>query len=331
MKSSYKEMMKEIRLDEQTKSRMLARLTEADEQPIKYEHEEQEGNVISIKRVSRKPVKGLVIAAVAVCLCMGTALAVYNQVFYNPVIVKSAHELRDMIVKSAGDEETTIGMSAPATGTPISQEEVIQDWSFAANDWDSETTIGGSFTSQYSDWQSVQVLKGEGSLKSRVIYNANGAEKQDYTAEDPAQLLDLLSGHISLNLAWANEHLDYVPYGNRYYHIYAGDGADVGECLYFLYACGDKAYITTTITCDLTHTSTGVTEGIKEGSYDEAYYYTTSSGMEFLITSCGDIVWAECSTANCDVDLYAGYVTAAQVEDFLDHLELSLLDVEQED
>lgn len=329
MKSSYKEMMREVSLADQTKSRMLARLTEVNGQ---YENEGQEGKVIGMKHVSKKSVKGIVIAAAVVCLCVGTALAVCHQVFYNPAIVKDVHELMDIAEEGADSKASAIGIAIPVTGTPHAREDVIQEWSSAANDWDSETTIGGSFTSQYSDWQSLQVLEGEGPLKSRIIYDANGAEKRDYTAENPAGLLGLLSEHISLDLTWANEHYDSVPYGNRYYHIYAGDGTDVGEYLNFLYTYGDNAYVSMEITCDLTHTNSGVNEGVKGDSFDEAYYYyMIDNNMEFLITAYGDIVWAECTTANCHVSLYAGHMTTAQVEDFLTHLDLSLLDAGQTD
>ena len=51
-----------------------------------------------------------------------------------------------------------------------------------------------------------------------------------------------------------------------------------------------------------------------DGSFEEAYYYTTASGCEFLITADGDTVWADCTTAKTSVSLYGAYLTTADIE-----------------
>ena len=61
-----------------------------------------------------------------------------------------------------------------------------------------------------------------------------------------------------------------------------------------------------------------------DGSYEEAYYYTTQSGYEFLITADSDHVWAECCTAHANVSLSGAYLTTAEVEQIVEHLALSI-------
>ena len=61
-----------------------------------------------------------------------------------------------------------------------------------------------------------------------------------------------------------------------------------------------------------------------DSSYEEAYYYTTQSGCEFLITADSGHVWAECCTTHANVDLHGAYLTTAKVEQSVEHLALSI-------
>ena len=60
------------------------------------------------------------------------------------------------------------------------------------------------------------------------------------------------------------------------------------------------------------------------GTFEEAYYYTTASGYEFLITADGDTVWADCTTAKTSVSLYGAYLTTSDLEQIVEHLALSI-------
>ena len=61
-----------------------------------------------------------------------------------------------------------------------------------------------------------------------------------------------------------------------------------------------------------------------DSSYEEAYYYTTQSGCEFLITADGDTVWASCTTVKTNVSLYGAYLTTRDLEQIVEHLALSI-------
>ena len=63
---------------------------------------------------------------------------------------------------------------------------------------------------------------------------------------------------------------------------------------------------------------------IVDSSYEEAYYYTTQSGCEFLITADSGHVWAECCTAHANVSLSGAYLTTDAVEQIVEHLALSI-------
>ena len=63
---------------------------------------------------------------------------------------------------------------------------------------------------------------------------------------------------------------------------------------------------------------------IVDGTFEEAYYYTTASGYEFLITADGDTVWADCTTAKTSVSLYGAYLTTRDLEQIVEHLSVSI-------
>ena len=63
---------------------------------------------------------------------------------------------------------------------------------------------------------------------------------------------------------------------------------------------------------------------IVDGSFEEAYYYTTASGCEFLITADGDTVWASCTTVKTNVSLYGAYLTTSDLEQIVEHLSVSI-------
>ena len=63
---------------------------------------------------------------------------------------------------------------------------------------------------------------------------------------------------------------------------------------------------------------------IVDGSFEEAYYYTTANGCEFLITADGDTVWASCTTVKTNVSLYGAYLTTRDLEQIVEHLSVSI-------
>ncbi|MFQ8837816.1 MAG: hypothetical protein ACLR8L_08045 [Oscillospiraceae bacterium] len=149
-------------------------------------------------------------------------------------------------------------------------------------------------------------------------------EKMQYMAEDPADLLPVLTGKIRFDLTWLAEHYSVViPDDQAIYHPGRGSAAFVSEYFWASYGANDgKGWFRLEIMHDTTWNLSP--DYIVDGTFEEAYYYTTASGYEFLITADGDTVRADCTTAKTSVSLYGAYLTTRDLEQIVEHLALSI-------
>lgn len=85
-----------------------------------------------------------------------------------------------------------------------------------------------------------------------------------------------------------------------------------------LYAVGDGGGWLNTGCDTLYWNEYGLTDYVLGDTYDEIYYYTNPSGVEFLITARGDRVWAECTRAHESIGFYGAYITTADMEAAVD-------------
>lgn len=268
------------------------------------------------KRRIRVPV--LAAAVVAAMGLMLTAAAV-GGLFRNDKVVSS---MNDIIVPSAepGAGPGMIAISSPGGGTPPPLEDVAKSRRFKSDDWDTGNSIAGGVLFQYTEWESVDVLSRGPALRIRRVTRGDGAEKMEYTAENPANLLDTLTGRVTFDLGWLDEHYDYVPDANLFFAVTDENGNYVSELFEALYAKPDgSGYVSISMNNVAQEDYWGQSYILKD-DYEAAYYYTNPDGLEFLVTMLHGNVSAQCRTSHANFDLNGAYLTRDEIEDILDHL-----------
>ena len=144
-----------------------------------------------------------------------------------------------------------------------------------------------------------------------------------YMAEDPADLLPVLTGKIRFDLTWLAENYKTVIPDDQAFIIRDADGNLANEFFWASYGANDgKGWVRLEIMYDSTWNLSPAY--IVDSSFEEAYYYTTASGCEFLITADGDTVWASCTTVKTNVSLYGAYLTTRDLEQIVEHLSVSI-------
>ena len=203
-------------------------------------------------------------------------------------------------------------------------DEMTESARFKSDDWDVGDSINGGVVSEYSQWDSAEVLSSDPTLRSRCVSREDGAEKMEYTAENPANLLDTMTGRVTFDLGWMHEQYDYVPDANFSFVVSDAKGNYVSEIFDALYAKKDgSGYVDLSI-YNIAQANYFGQSYIVDGSFETSYYYTSVDGYEFLITMDNGNVWAECRTSHATVSLYGAYSTTDEVEDILDHLSLTV-------
>lgn len=314
MERNFKRISDELKLPQESRERIRAQLAS---------HQKQSEGIPMKKSILRSRVP-LIAAAVVMmmALTLTAAAAVVAHLFRNDIIVSS----RDDIPMPSGENDApgAVGVTRPNGNPPFTLEETAESSRFKSADWDTGDSINGGVVTEYFQWDSVEVLSSDPALRSRRVSREDGAEKMEYTAENPENLLDTLTGRVAFDLEWLDEHYDYVPDANLSYVVSDAKGNYVSEYFEALYAKKDGVgYVTVSI-------QNRAQEGdyaqgyIVDGSYETAYYYTAANGYEFLIEmNCG-WVWVKCRTPHASVSLNGAYLTADEVEDILDNLSLSI-------
>ena len=203
-------------------------------------------------------------------------------------------------------------------------EEMIESSRQKTDDWSSGTSLGGGVIAEYAQWDFVDVLSSDPSLRSRRVGREDGAEKMEYTAENPANLLDTLTARVTFDLEWLNEHYDYVPDANLSFVVLDVGGSYVSELFDALYAKKDGSGYVEVEIHNVAQADYWGQSYIIDGSYETAYYYTSADGYEFLIRMHNGRVWADCNTSHASISLYGAYLTTDEVEDILDNLSLTI-------
>lgn len=314
MDQDLKRIANELRLPQDSRERIRAQLASCQNQK----------EAIPMKKAVLKTRIPLIAAAVvmAMALTLTAGAVVVQQFFRNDIIVDSEKDIPDPADNGAAPGG--VGIASPSGNPPFSLEEITESDRYKSNGWLSNETIQGGWPIEYNKWDTVEVLVSDPALRSRRVTRADGAEKMEYTAENPANLIDTLTGRISFDLSWMGEHYDYVPNANFTYVTTDKKGNYVGEILEALYAKKDGiGYVRVQIsnTAEAEHWAQGY---IIDGSYETAYYYTSADGYEFLIKMHNGNVWVDCNTSHATVSLYGAYLTKDEVEDILDNLSLSL-------
>ncbi len=305
MERSFNRIPKTLKMPEESRERIRAQLAS-------YAANQE---VIHMRKTNLKKFIPLTAAAIAI-LSLTLAAAVIAPQFRNDIIVNSVDDIPD----SAGTNAPgMIGIASPSGNPPPTLEEITESGRFKSDGWLSKETING-----FGTRDDMEVLDNDAPVRSRRVSRTDGAVKVEYTAENPIDLAETLTGRVSFDLSWMDGHYDYVPDANFSYVITDPEGNYAGEVFQALYAKRDKSgYIR--VELDYTAEKEPLSPSyIVDGSYETAYYYTTPEGYEFLIQLHKGHVWVRCRTEYTGVGLSGAYLTRDEVEDILDNLSLSI-------
>ena len=312
MEQNFKRIAVSVRLPEGSRARIRAQIASwAEEQEASMQNKPK-------KHLPRLAVAAIIIAA-ALTLTAAAAAVVHR--FRNDIIVSSVSEL------PAPTEDTPTAVAEPASGrkAPKTLEERLADGPrFTMDEWRNGEKIDGTISHLYTGWDHSELISDDPALCiRRITRTEDGAEKMQYMAADPADLLPVLTGKIRFDLTWLAENYKTVIPDDQAFIIRDADGNLANEFFWASYGANDgKGWVRLEIMYDSTWNLSPAY--IVDGSFEEAYYYTTASGCEFLITADSDTVWASCTTAKTNVSLYGAYLTTAEVEQIVEHLALSI-------
>lgn len=219
----------------------------------------------------------------------------------------------------------TYGVASPGSKGVFSLDEMIESIRFKTDDWPAGNRInGGAGADGYTMWDTVEVLSSDPALRSRLVGRADGAEKMEYTAENPINLLDTLTGRVTIDLTWMNDNYKYIPDSNMSFVVADKRGNYVSELFEALYAKPDESGYIRGEFYNRAQERRDDPSYIIDGSYETAYYHTTPDGYEFLVKLDKGRVWADCDMSHASISLFGMYLTSDEVEDILDNLSLSV-------
>ena len=306
MEQSFKHLADAVRLPEGSRARIRAQ--------IASHRKEQEASTVKQpkKHLPRLAVAAIIIAA-ALTLTASAAAVIHQ--FRNDILISDLSE----IPEPTGDTPMAVAVAKPASSrkAPKTLAERLADGPrFTMEEWRNGEKIDG--------WDHAELISDDPALCiRRITREEDGAEKMQYMAADPAALLPVLTGTIRFDLTWLSENYQTVFPDDQAFIIRDEDGGFVSEYFWAAYGANDgKGWFRLEIMHDTTWNLSPAY--IMDGSFEEAYYYTTANGCEFLITADGDTVWASCTTVKTNVSLYGAYLTTRDLEQIVEHLALSI-------
>ena len=308
MEQSFDHLADAVRLPESSRARIRTQ--------IASHRKEQEASTVKQpkKHLPRLAVAAIIIAA---ALTLTAAAAAVIHQFRNDILISDLSE----IPEPAGDAPTAVAVAEPASDrkAPKTLAERLADGPrFTMEEWRNGEKIDG--------WDHAELISDDPALCiRRITREEDGAEKMQYMAADPAALLPVLTGNIRFDLTWLSENYKAASLDDQAFIIRDEDGGFVSEYFWAAYGASDG---TGWIRLEIVHDTTWNMSPtyIVDGTFEEAYYYTTADGYEFLITADGDTVWADCTTAKTSVSLYGAYLTTADIEQIAEHLAVSIAD-----
>lgn len=313
MEENFRRIADAVRLPEGSRARIRAQIaSRAEEQEASMQNKPK-------KHLPRLAVAAIIIAA-ALTLTAAAAAVVHR--FRNDIIVSSVSELP----APTEDTPTAVAVVTDSQSAAQTLDEILAEGPYiTAEEWETGEKIGGTTSAQYGGWDTAELISSDSALSvRRITRETDGAEKMQYMAEDPADLLPVLTGKIRFDLTWLAEHYSVVIPDDQAYIIRDEDGAFVSEYFSAAYGANDgKGWVSLDMDYDTTRKGLGPSY-IVNGTFDQAYYYTTQDGYEFLITASHDKVWASCYTDHAAVSLYGAYLTTRDLEQIVEHLALSI-------
>ena len=311
MRQHFENITESVKLPQESRERIRTQL-------VSYQAQKE---VISMKKANRKIRASLVAAVVVMSMLAITAAAAVTYLFRNDIIVS---DVNDIPISNDNNSPGVVGVHTPNDTPPVSLEEMIESDCFKSADWANGKMIDGGVIPEYSRWDFAEVLSDDPALRIRRVGRDDGAEKMEYTAENPANLVDTLTGRIVFDLSWLNEQYEYVSDANMSFVVTSKDGDYVSEMFSALYSKEDNSGYVRVEVYNVAEADYFAQSHVIDGDYETAYEYTTPDGFEFLIRMNKGNVWADCRTSNAKISLYGAYLTSEEIEHIVDNLSLSV-------
>lgn len=311
MRQHFENISESLKLPQESREHIRAQL-------VSYQAQKE---VISMKKANRKIRASLVAAVFVMSMLAITAAAAVTYLFRNDIIVS---DVNDMPISNDNNSPGVVGVHTPNDTPPVSLEEMIESDCFKSADWANGKMIDGGVIPEYSRWDFAEVLSDDPALRIRRVGRDDGAEKMEYTAEKPANLVDTLTGRIVFDLSWLNGQYDYVSDANYSFVVTSKDGDYVSEMFSALYSKEDNSGYVRVEVYNVAQADYFAQSYVIEGDYETAYTYTTADGLEFLIKMHNGNVWADCRMSNAKISLYGAYLTSEEIENIVDNLSLSV-------
>lgn len=309
MKQHFENISESLKLSQESRERIRTQL-------VSYQAQTE---VFSMKKASRK-IRTSLVAAVVVMSMLAITAAGAAYFFRNDIIVT---DVNDIPISNDKNSAGVIGVHTPNDTPPPSLEKMIESDRFKSVDWSNGKMIDGGVIPEYSRWDFAEVWSDDPALRIRRVGRDDGAEKMEYTAENPANLVDTLTGRVAFDLSWISGQYDYVPDANISFVVTSKDGAYVSEMFSALYSKVDNSGYFRIEIYNVAEADYFAQSYIIEGDYETAYDYTTEDGFEFLIRMHKGNVWADCRMSNSKISLYGAYLTCEEIENIIDNLSLS--------
>ena len=260
MEENFKRIADAVRLPEGSRARIRAQIaSRAEEQEASMQNKPK-------KHLPRLAVAAIIIAA---ALTLTAAAAVVHR-FRNDIIVSSVSELP----ASTEDTPTAVAVVTDSQSAAQTLDEILAEGPYiTAEEWESGEKIGGTTSAQYGGWDTAELISSDPALSvRRITRETDGAEKMQYMAEDPADLLPVLTGKIRFDLTWLSENYKAVTLDDQAFIVWDEDGNPVSEYFWAAYGANDgKGWFRLEIMHDTTWNLSPAY--IVDGSFEEAYYF----------------------------------------------------------
>lgn len=313
MEQNYRRVSQQLKLSQESRERIRAQL---------IAHQILKEEPFMHKSALKKRVSLLAAAAVLTVALAVTAAAAVTHLFRNDIIVPSLTDIPLPAEEDGGP--SAVAVRGASDAPPVTLEEIAKSARAKSEDWAAGEQLGGGVLPDYAQWDTAEVLSSDPALRVRRVQRSDGAEKMEYTAEDPASLMDTLTGQVVFDLTYMDGQYQYVPDANLSFVVRDADGSYVSEDFSALYAKPDGSGYVQLQLYSVAPADYFTQSYVAEDSYDSAYYHTTPQGYEFLITAKNGKIWADCATSHASVGLFGAHLTNEEVESILDSLSLSI-------
>ena len=211
MEENFRRIADAVRLPEGSRARIRTQ--------IASHRKEQEASTVKQpkKHLPRLAVAAIIIAA---ALTLTAAAAAVIHQFRNDILISDLSE----IPEPTGDAPTAVAVAEPASDrkAPKTLAERLADGpEITLEEWRNGEKIGGTTSHLYGGWDHAELISDDPALCiRRITRDEDGAEKMQYMAADPADLLPVLTGKIRFDLTWLSENYKLSPWTIR--HLSSG-------------------------------------------------------------------------------------------------------------